>query len=432
MDFPQYLDVGGANASPDFDAIFRGLLALRRPQDITEEHAKWFNIQIASSQIAASDIIPEDARAGLPPLPWESAEQPEGDAAPKMGNGLPYPPREKYDVCDKELRYNNDDAFREIGRMEPRPGRSRVRLTQSRKFWTGLEKIALYWDTELDQYYDRPAQPDSSSSTTEDKEQMKDDPESNTDAMEVDGAATDKPKFERVYKGRRIGAGQDMPETNREEAIRGLMEMAAWPFMCQIVMPTLPPRLSVRNLLFPVRQSLVAGRAPRERDLARKGILEGPLLLAQCRNEVAFREPGEAPGRGKLEQCDLIREVGAMLLTAQERAREGTVEVRPGEGKWWTTVPRWGGAPDEGVTGDAAQEEPAENSGNGDERSPEKRPRRSFSSRRLGSSQRKLSTSERWKQLQPGSSLWDKKMRYMQIGKVKDSPFDDVCYEPSR
>lgn len=387
-----------------------------------------------SQQIAASQIVPEDAQAGLPPLPWETTKQPEGDAAPKMSNGLPYPSREKYDVCDKELRYDNDDAFREVGRMEPRPGRSKVRLTQSRKFWTGLEKISLYWDTELDQYYDKPVQPDSSSSTTEnEKEQTQDRPESNTDAMEVDNPPEGKPKYERVYKGRRIGAGQDMPENSREEAIRGLLEMAAWPFMCQIIMPTLPPRLSIRNLLFPVRQNLIAGRAPRERELARKGILEGPLLLAQCRGEVAFREPGEAPGRGKLEQCDLIREVGAMLLTAQERAREGTVEVRPGEGKWWTTVPRWGGVPDEGVTGDAAQEESAENAENGDEAGPEKRPRRSFSSRRSGSSQsRKLSTSERWKQLQPGASLWDKKMRYMQIGKTKDSPFDDVRSEASR
>jgi hypothetical protein len=40
---------------------------------------------------------------------------------------------------------------------------------------------------------------------------------------------------------------------------------------------------------------------------------------------------------------------------------------------------------------------------------------------------RRLTSSEKWKIIQPGPSLWDKRLSYMQIGKARDSPFDDVC-----
>jgi hypothetical protein len=40
---------------------------------------------------------------------------------------------------------------------------------------------------------------------------------------------------------------------------------------------------------------------------------------------------------------------------------------------------------------------------------------------------RRLTSSEKWKIIQPGPSLWDKRLSYMQIGKARESPFDDVC-----
>jgi hypothetical protein len=129
--------------------------------------------------------------------------------------------------------------------------------------------------------------------------------------------------------------------------------------------------------------------------------------------------------------CDLLREVGAMLLTAQERARHGVMEVKPGEGKWWTTIPRWGGAPNEGVTVDAdadssdKDKKPEVDIGNAHKRSRYANPL--LSSRRSGSGHpRKMTANEKWKILQGGSSLWDKRMKYMQIGKPKESPYDDV------
>ena len=77
----------------------------------------------------------------------------------------------------------------------------------------------------------------------------------------------------------------------------------------------------------------------------RAGILEGPVFAFQARHETGFAG-GDAAGRsdtGKLDRLDVLREVGALLVLAQERAREGKEEVVPGRGKWWAEKARWGG-----------------------------------------------------------------------------------------
>lgn len=363
-----------------------------------------------------------------------------------MNNGNPFPPQEKYDLLKNEILVDNEDAFREVTRLPPLPGRTKVRIAHTRKFWVGLEKMSQYWDASKDQYIE----PTEEGTT-------KDDAESNKNGMQVDdqnvaqGSMTNSTSSESMdvdqkednvdtskdkasgedeapaepttmYMGRRISCGSQMSEEIREEAVRGFLEMIAWTFGCQAHIPSLPPRLAVQNLLFPVRESFALSRSPQDRQMARKGILEGPIILGQCRNETVFRGEGQTIGQGHTEMCDLLREVGAMLLGAQERAREGSTEIKPGDGKWWTTKPRWGGL-DQGVTGEKAsrvEDEPSEE--------PNKRSRhdRSSHSSRKSSSSRKMSVSDKWKLVQPGPSLWDRKMKYMQIGKNKNSEFDDV------
>lgn len=361
-----------------------------------------------------------------------------------MNNDKPFPPQEKYDLLKNEILADNEDAFREVSRMPPLPGRPKVRIAHTRKFWIGLEKMSQYWDTSKDQYIE-PAEGGA----------RKDDADSNKNKMLADGqnvadsfimdttssesmdidqneqdvTSNDKAIGEEapvvptaMYKGRRVSTGSQMPEEMREEAVRGFLEMIAWQFGCQAHTPSLPPRLAVQNLLFPIRESFALSRSPQDRQAARKGILEGPLIVGQCRNETTFCGDGETTGQSHAEMCDLLREVGAMLLSAQERAREGSTEIKPGDGKWWTTNPRWGGL-EQGVTGEKAtrvEDEPSEE--------PNKRSRHdrsSHSSRRSGSS-RKMSVSDKWKLVQPGASLWDRKMTYMQIGNDKNSHFDDV------
>lgn len=430
LDFPHYDQFvnKGAHSATDFEAIYQTLASLKKPQDFTAENAQVLNLHVASD-LEASQLVPDQLLENLPPLPWEQTQILDKPEQHLMSNGLAYPAVEKYNVVKTELLLENDDAYREVVRMPPKPGRSRVRLTQTRKFWAGLEKMAQYWDDSLDQYYEKPA----TATEQQNQDQLgqaQTAEATTTDAMDTSETPHDNESSKCVYKGRRIGTGQETPDDVREETMRGFLEMAAWPFQCQLAIPSLPPRLSVQKLLFPIRQTLVAGRVPLDRQIARKGILEGPILGVQCRGQTTFREAGETLGHGRRELCDLAREVGAMLLLAQERFRDGTSEMKPGEGKWWTTTPRWGGAPDEGVTGEAATKSEKESESRPGDGSVHKRSRYSnpLMTSRRSARPRKLTPSEKWKILEAGPSLWDKKLIYTQIGKPKDSLYDDVSF----
>ncbi len=343
--------------------------------------------------------------------------------------------------------------------------------------------MSQYWDCSMDKFYEvADTEEDSSSSSSSS------DPD--TEMSNSDQTPSDKlpscsffdvlhpPKTKQVYKGRRLNTGSAMPSAHRDETVSALIECVVWAFNCQVRSPNLPPRLQVRNLLFPVRQSFLVGRVPRERELGRRAMLEGPVMGICCRAETNFRPDGmmgngEADGssgyRMKFSEgvdewrdiLDLAREVGVMLLLAQERAREGREEVKPGEGKWWTTTPRWGSGPGglverevlaaerDGVVDEEkiATPPPSENAftgGSVDETAPKQsaanilfsgaakpspiRPKRkamrdiSDNNERGGAQHRKGSRptpAEKWKTLRPGPGTWDAKIKYMSIGAPK-------------
>ncbi|KAF3392586.1 hypothetical protein F1880_008561 [Penicillium rolfsii] len=478
LEFPVYNlpDVIPHDADSTLPDLFGLLAAIKRPQDITIDRFKPLNVHL-ESDVDVRCMFPADQAQSLPPLPWEdesenqSVVENQDHERPLMSNGLPYPTKDRFETLKNELALDNEDTFREVARLPPREGRARVRVTQTRKFWTGLEHMAQYWDTSLDNYFERPASPTTTTLAEGEGDEMLDTDDASADlgepgpaeptmdvdqddsamdgrapsnGMDSEGSEQASQPMVKRYTGRRVGAGSEMPDEMRDETIRGFVEMIAWPFGCQVTVPTLPPRLRVQNLLFPVRQSFHAARSPRDRTIARSGILEGPVLVAQCRPETGFRSTNDAPGASIAEVCDLFREVGGMLLAAQERAREGAVEVRPGEGKWWTTAPRFGGAPNDGILddlvknaggmplpdpmleeGDVKPSSPAEDVESARKRHKFEHPFITSLARRP-SAMRKLSSGEKWKILQPGPSLWDKRMRYMQIGKAKESPFDDI------
>lgn len=445
LDFPAHTsDTTGNEPESSLREIGSILGSIKRPQDISAEKFKAFNLRI-EHDIPASDIVRQDLPNFCPPLPWED-DSPNPSPLTEDGspilleNGNPYPPKERFEVLKDELLLDNDDAFREVGRLPPREGRQKVRVTQARKFWMGLERMSQYWDSSLDHYYERPATPRSTPQAGhEDKMQTdgevqppqtenKAEAEMNRDYTTTNSNQRDgQAEFVTMYQGRRIGSGHEMPEDAREETIRALTEMAAWPFGCQVALPIMPPRLSLGTLLFPIRQTFEVARSPKDRQLARSGVMEGPLFAAQCRPETSFRTPQEATGSGIGEVCDLFRELGSMLLAAQERLRQGAIEVKPGEGKWWTMTPRWGGAIND-VVGDSGNfshgdDRPTLDAGNVRKRSKYEHP---FFAPRRPNGARRLSNAERWRLVQPGPSLWDRRMRYIQIGKSNGSAFDDV------
>ncbi|KAJ5920985.1 hypothetical protein N7466_009311 [Penicillium verhagenii] len=466
LDFPVYRlpDVVPHPADSTLHDLSDLLASIKRPQDICLERFAALNLKV-DHDVDIRQMFPE-TQPQPPPLPWDPStpEVPAGEdeLRPLMSNGLPYPTKDRFDVLQAELLLDDDDVFREVARLPLREGRDRVRVTQTRKFWTALERMAQYWDTSLDNYFERPATPQrtppSEAEVTAKADQMQIDnlPDvTEAAAMDVDqappvgSADREKPPHPtlKMYTGRRSGSGSEMPEDVRDETVRAFIEMAAWPFGCQVNIPTLPPRLTVKNLLFPVRQSLQSARSPRDRQVARNGILEGPVLIAQCRPETGFRNETDAPGAGMGEVCDLFREVGGMLLAAQERAREGGIEIRPGEGKWWTTRPRFGGATSDGILedlmngpgihgipipdsllGGTGEDKPSMSTLEDDGARKRHKLEHPFvtSLARRPSAMRKLSSVEKWQMIQPGPSLWDKRMRYMQIGKAADNPFDDI------
>ncbi|KKY14614.1 hypothetical protein UCRPC4_g06673 [Phaeomoniella chlamydospora] len=451
----------------------RILLNLKSHEDVKREHLEALNVKVTTDH-SFEDLIPVSTQNLIP----RNGEGPPS-ARPQLSNGMPCPGPEKYDIVERELRYSNDDAFRELVRLPPLPGKQRLRITQTRKFWAGLEKMSQYWDTSADQLYEGPVHPEDSVQNGNvadlegpaDAKRIKMDDNrtpSESDPMNIDQKSDELSNKESSqspsqdqeirlrYKGRRIGNGRTMPEELREETVRGFVEMIAWCFGCQVTMPSMPPRLSVGTLLFPVRHTFTVTRTPRDRMQARKGFLEGPIFVIQCKNEVSFRNEDDRVGDGHAEATDLFREVGAVLLLAQERARQNQVEILPGSGKWWTTKARWGGGPGgemevppEGVTDEpptsvtnpAATPPSSENKSKPPPLSPvtektsvadsivakaERRIARASGKSSSSSGSRRLSLAERWKILKPGSSLWDKKMQYLQIGKVKGDDFDDI------
>ena len=222
-----------------------------------------------------------------------------------------------------------------------------------------------------------------------------------------------------TYKGRRIGSGSGMPDAYRVDTVRAFLEPIAWCFGMSVSSHRRGPILQFKTLLFPLRLTSAVWQPPGDREHAKQGWLQGPAMGVSCRSETGFNSGNADP------VLDVLREVGAMLVIAEERHREARQEVKPGAGQWWATTPRWGGGP-----GGALEEAVAL----ADEPATEGQPApvvdgdagRSPNVLRK-SSRRRMSAADAWKQLRPGAGFWDARCEYMAIGKLKSSPYDEVC-----
>tara|TARA_R110002003_G_scaffold53_4_gene4656 strand:+ start:5598 stop:6107 length:510 start_codon:yes stop_codon:yes gene_type:complete len=148
--------------------------------------------------------------------------------------------------------------------------------------------------------------------------------------------------------------------------------------------------------------------------------MEGPVLGMQCRSDVNFGATGNLHSESVL---DTVRELGGLLLLAQERAREGKTEKRGGDGKWWTTKERWGGGPG-GEVGDAqgASDAPVNDTITAPQ---EKLVQRNPDGSKV---RRRPTPAELWKTLRPGHPQWDPKVVFQAIGKNCSQPWDDVRF----
>lgn len=457
---------------PRLQPLFSRIL---KPSDISDSHLEAMNIQV-QTDCSPEDMLPQapDGTSYFPPLTPDQAITAASYSDATKADAATSKKRKEFDERLAELRVVNDAGYRVITRTT-KPEMKPPRLAYFRKFWEGLESMAQYWDTSMDHYFDSTALPQDSGAEDEAekgaKRQRLDSPQSkqvtvpilglqtessnghgkgndashhleesqkvasltpipSTDSQDEEDCAimstsvTPEPQSRMRYKGRRTATGRDMPDQFRNEAVRSFVEGAVWPFRCSVTAPRIMPIVQMNKLNLPVRQTAAVYRTSEERAKARAGIVAGPVFCIQVRPETDFHSPTLTKEQIETKaRLDLMRELGGLLQCAQERVREGRTEVQPGEGKWWTTKPRWGGGPG----GEVENQQ-----GNTDSQTSDviQMAEEMVGARaRVTSKPRKKKTPAMlWKELKCGSKLWDPKIEYEAIGKDPEQDYDEVCF----
>lgn len=438
-------------AVPDFQALFAQVV---KPGDISTRHVDALNIQM-NAPCSFEDLLPLalDGTSYFPALVSQRST-----SAPSYAESVKSDPKaaqlqKDFDTRLSELRVDNDTAFRTLTRSL-KNGVKAPRLAYMRKFFEGLETMSQYWDCSCDNYYEVTVptadgelsakrqrldleqaihqsegtpvafsdavgaglQDSGSDSATKSRphsgkcEQNPDvsavgfgAPRNDSESQARSNSASPDSFSCTRYKGRRTSTGREMPDQFRTDTLRAFVEGTVWPFQCSVALPRMMPLVQSGSINLPVRQSAAVYRLPKERARARQGRLEGPLVTIQARSEVEFCDTDGSPFRDKAT-LDLMRELGGLLQIAQERRREGKTEVKPGEGKWWTTKPRWGGGPGGEVENESGTSDFVQAAEEGLEGTKEQIVKREKDGSRV---RKKKTPAMLWKELRCGSGRWD-------------------------
>jgi hypothetical protein len=428
--FPQCAPQASKSSLASDTPLVTLLQTIIRPADIQLSHFEALGIHVISNA-APEDILPDPSF--LPPFAeWRAVSSEDLDhatAASKkpLNNGNLSPGIQTYQERRKELSIDNTAAFRTIRRIPAPQGETSVRLGNAYEFFKNLELFSGYWyDTSL---------PLPTPEGYEEEEKDNDEAQDEATATE---AKNDDAKPEvaiHLQTHVRTGTGSQMPADFRQHLISAFLKLVTYDFGCNVYFPRCEPRLFLTpssSSLCPKPPSYFNSsatfiyRTPTDRASARSGIIEGPLCALSCRAPTVFATQAES-------NLDFAREMVAILLTAQQRARSTQTEHRFGQDKWWTTVPRWGG----GKGGPIGREsdslpplvseeksesvivEAAKNELGAETATKRKR------ERGVGKDGN-MTIYENYRKLLPPSSTWDRKARYEAIGRVKGSGWDDV------
>jgi hypothetical protein len=395
------------------------LQTIHRPADIRISHFEALGLHMIADA-SPQDLIPDTSF--LPPvdewnaLPHDDLLEANEATRKPLNNGNLSPGVQTYRERQKELLIDNAAAFRTIRRIPAPAGEAAARLGNAYEFYKNLEFFSGYW-------------PDTSLGS--ESESSPKDENDNT------------PLHLQTHV--RTGTGSQLPPDYRQHLLSAFIKLVAYDFGCNVSFPRVEPRLHLTPSQPPSPPSYFNSsvtfifRTPTERASARAGVVEGPVAALSARASTVFATETE-------EHLDLAREVVAVLLTAQQRARESKSEKRFGEGKWWTSTPRWGGGPGGPIGREAdkidellvGKEEKLpissvtnENGGgskvaagvksiggiNGP--SPSKRPKK-------GLSGNNMQIYENYRKMNPPGPTWDRKARYCAIGKEPGNGFDEV------
>ncbi|KAK5061482.1 hypothetical protein LTR84_008026 [Exophiala bonariae] len=364
LEFPCYVpsNVNASLTRQHMNTVRQTLASIRRPLDVKDSHLEHLNIQV-EQDIDVAKLVSDD-RFEKRPFLYDA------DLTAMLA----------------ELECDNEEAYREVLRLPPLEGHKKPRLTYARNFFVNLEDMSRYWDSSQDNYYEVEAKdPESQTQTTQSPPNAANSPNSADDqlatkegenvtgtvsqpqespaqsqsssvantGLSAQQAASDtieiptRPKMKQVYKGPRLGNGEQMAPSTRVSAVRNLLKMVVHKFNCRDLETNPRDRLRFATVNVPsVFYSCCVARVPADMQLARARMVEGPIMAVHSRSEVRFktREGLQSPNSDILgERFDLFREVGCLLLLAKQRSREGTQPVQhPAEHEWWASKARWG------------------------------------------------------------------------------------------
>jgi hypothetical protein len=411
--------------------------------------------------LEAAETREEGQETWCPEKAHHEQQAMEPGCACKLHNGRPWPTRRDFYDRFRDVSYSNREAFQGHTRTN-KDGKPPPRLTHGRPFVQYLDTLVQYWDSSEDQYIPpKPVETSTDGDTEDDDINMSDEPRKRTklesdrsvQKPETSGSNVSMDQINHrsrmalrrmgfhgddppaaptgTYKGWRMECGARMPNHARDNAVKSFLDLALWPYGMHVDNhDRIPPRLEVQSLRVTVPITRRVWQDPLSRLDARAGIMFGPALATSCRPVTGFSE------NSFVGQLDLLRELGALLLVAQERSREGREEKRSGEGQWWYEKPRWAGLPYE-VPGEYGVEEPQETP-----EAPEGSKTEGAEKRILGYAARKEQAKNRnrellmnakqraiqtYKAFKPPLPNWDTKARYTHVGKERDSDYDEVC-----
>ncbi|KAK0713813.1 hypothetical protein B0T26DRAFT_651075 [Lasiosphaeria miniovina] len=458
-------------------SVLQGIL---RPAEINVSHLEALGVHVIPDS-ALRDLIPDpavipDFESWLALSP-DAAHAANDSTRAKLNTGNLSPGCQVYLERRRELSIPNEAAYRAVRRVPPPKGQSQARLGNSYEFFRHLELFSTFWD-------DTSKPTPSPQAKNDGPEYGEKDNAGPADPNSKDGQGSENgDAAAQVALISRTGSGHQMPAEYRQNMIAAFIKLVAYDYGCNVSQPRVEPRLYLtstassgtpkqpRSSYFSSGCTFVF-RTPTTREAARAGLVEGPLVAVSARHSTVSPQlvghprlpnPPTAPailGTDKESTLDLARELVAALITAQHRAREGHTEKRVGEGAWWATKRRWGGgtggpigrevemqAGTDETIGD--KDEPPPSSPSHSQVTDVSAPPQPSASRPISASpwgaasyaaaasaaskstkrikkSGNLPMYDNYRMVRPPSTTWDKKTKYLAIGKVPGADYDDI------
>ncbi|KAF3936700.1 hypothetical protein ABW19_dt0200608 [Dactylella cylindrospora] len=244
---------------PNLDELAQIFSTIRKPSDITPAHLQLLNVSY-SYDLPLSSLIPAKYH------PDEADE-----------NSV-------FNQRKKELSVDNNDAFDFIARR-----RRDIKIGNFYKFYQSVEMFEMLLSQEL------------------------------TPAEKEREAALSSPKSPPVGEFKDpLASGSPAARSNakyREELLRSFVDPIAWGFEMRIYPPRYPPKLLSQRSLFNVKADLYLHQQPTVMQERKEGIVIGPALTLQIRNEESFTEMEDV--------VDAVHELSALINLSQERQKKG-------------------------------------------------------------------------------------------------------------